>query len=165
MAALRLFICVTAACLLGAPAHAATLAGVRLEPALRVGSQTLELASCGVRDTLWIDHYVAGLYLPKGDSPQAVKDERRAKAVRLKVVNARYLPEHIPEKWRGALNAELADEPMLQVRRAYDRIQDGDVIMFTLVPQRGVTMTVNGRVIVRTITRPLTVMVTPRCGT
>lgn len=46
--------------LIGAAA-AATLAGVQLDPTMKVAGRTLELVSCGVHDTLWIDHYVAGL--------------------------------------------------------------------------------------------------------
>ncbi len=131
-----------------AAAPAVTLAGVHLEDSLRVGRQTLQLASCGVRDTLWIDHYVAGLYLPPGSSIQAAKDPRKAKAVRLKVVNARYLPGNIPDKWRGALSTELRHEPMMRVRRAYDGLSDGDVATFTYTPRNGVTMAVNGKTLV-----------------
>lgn len=135
---------------LAVAAEAATLAGARLPPTLRVASHTLELVSCGVRDTMWIDHYAAGLYLPKGDSPQAAQDERRPKAVRMKVIQARYLPDNIPQKWRRALKTELQHEPMVQVRQAYDRLSDGDVVTFSYVPQAGVTMSVNGKQIVNT---------------
>lgn len=141
---------IVGAALASAAAQAATLAGVRLEPTLRVNGETLALVSCGVRDTMWIDHYAAGLYLPKGDSPKTVQDGRRAKAVRMKVIQARFLPDNIPEKWRGALKSELKHEPMVQVREAYDRIEDGDVVTFTYVPQQGVTMSVNGKTVVNT---------------
>ena len=139
-----------AAALIAVTAQAATLAGVRLEPSVQAGGQTLELVSCGVRNTLWIDHYAAGLYLPKGDDPNAAQDDRRAKAVTMKVIQARYLPENIPEKWRDALKRELQHEPMVQVRQAYDRLSDGDVITFTYVPNKGVTMSVNGETVINT---------------
>ncbi|HEX6267253.1 MAG TPA: chalcone isomerase family protein [Burkholderiales bacterium] len=141
---------IAGAALASAAAEAATLAGVRLEPTLQVGGQTLALASCGVRDTLWIDHYAAGLYLPKGDSPQTVQDGSRPKAVRMKVIQARFLPDNIPEKWRGALKSELRHEPMVRVREAYDRLADGDVVTFAYGPQQGVTMSVNGKTVVNT---------------
>lgn len=135
--------------LIGAAA-AATLAGVQLDPTMKVAGRTLELVSCGVRDTLWIDHYVAGLYVPQGQPPEAADDAKRAKAVRIKVLEARYLPEDVPEKWRGALKSELRHEPMMQVREAYDRLSDGDLVTFTYVPQQGVTMQVNGGTVVQT---------------
>lgn len=81
---------------------------------------------------------------------QAVQDGRQPKAVRLKVIEARYLPQNIPQKWRGALDRELQHEPMMRVRKAYDRLGDGDVVTFTYVPQKGVTMSVNGRARVHT---------------
>ena len=126
-------------------AAAATLAGVQLAPSLELGGRKLELVSCGVRDTLWIDHYAAGLYVPYGSSAHAARDAGAAKAVRLKVIQARYLPERVPEKYREALQRELAREPMVKVRRAYDRLSDGDVVTFTYLPTEGVTMLVNGR--------------------
>lgn len=46
--------------LLAAGAAAAkVVAGVDLPDTIPVGGQPLVLASCGVRDTLWIEHYVA----------------------------------------------------------------------------------------------------------
>ena len=46
-----------------AAAGALTLPGV-----LHVGDQVLAAASCGVRETLWIDHYIATLYVRPGDA-------------------------------------------------------------------------------------------------
>ena len=56
-------------------ATARTLADVQLPPHARLGDRQLALSSCGVRDTLWIEHDVAALYLPSG-SPmtQAMRD-------------------------------------------------------------------------------------------
>lgn len=135
---------------LAGSAAAVELAGVDLEPALEVAGERLELVSCGVRDTLWMDAYAAGLYVPPGASVGATRDERRAKAVRMKIVEARYLPANIPEKWRGTLQSELARDPMARVRRAYDRLGDGDVVTFTYLPAQGVTMAVNGKPLVQT---------------
>lgn len=128
---------------------AATLAGVHLAPTLSVAGQALQLVSCGMRETLWIDHYAAGLYVPPGASAQVARDAKHPKAVRLKIIEARYLPEKIPEKWRGALNSELEREPMVRVRRAYGALREGDEVTFTYAPQEGVTMQVNGRAVMR----------------
>lgn len=128
-------------------AAAATVGGVELPPQMPVSGKRLELVSCGVRDTLWIDHYAAGLYVPPGGSTQAAADPKRPKAVKMKVINAQYLPERIPEKWRKALNSELAREPMVRVRKAYGNLRDGDEVTFTYVPKDGTTMTVNGKVV------------------
>lgn len=131
-------------------AAAATIGGVEMPGTLQVGERVLVLASCGVRDSLWIDHYAAGLYLPSGETTRAVQDQRRAKAVRLHVIEARFLPDRIPEKWRTALNRELAEEPMLRVRAWYEKLSDGDQITFAYRPGEGTTMQVNGRTVVQT---------------
>ena len=128
-------------------AIAATIGGVTLPPTLHVGDRALELVSCGVRDTLWIDHYAAGLYVPTGQSATAAKDGRQTTAVLMKIIQARYLPEDIPSKWRHALAAELQREPMMRVRRAYDGLSNGDVVTFAYVPRQGTTMRVNGRLV------------------
>lgn len=128
---------------------AAMLAGVQLAATLPVGGEALELASCGVRDTLWIDHYVAALYLPPGASMQAARDPASAKAVRMHVVESRYLPERIPQPWREALAGELAREPMFRVRVEYQDLTDGDVVTIAYAPGSGVTMRVNGRTVTR----------------
>jgi hypothetical protein len=138
------------ALLFSANAFGAEVAGVHLEPSVKVGGQSLRLVSCGVRDTLWMDAYAAGLYVPQGSGPQAARVPTRAKAVRMKIINATYLPDDIPEKWRDVLQRELKHEPMAMVRQAYDGLSDGDVVMFTYLPAKGVTMSVNGRQITRT---------------
>ena len=130
------------------PARAAKVGGVELTDALEVSGHRLELASCGVRDTMWIDHYAAGLYVPSGAGAKAAADAKQATAVRMKIINARYLPGDIPAKWRGALDRELGHEPMMRVRRAYDKLQDGDVVTFSYVPSQGVTMQLNDRKVI-----------------
>lgn len=130
-------------------AAAATVAGVQLPDSLTTGAQPLQLVSCGVRDTLWIDHYVAGLYLPPGRTLQELRSPKTAKAVRLQVIDGAWLPERIPGKWRGALEAELEQEPMSRVRTAYRGLSKGDVVTFAYLPGEGVTMSVNRSTVLR----------------
>ena len=130
-------------------AIAVELAGMHLERTLQVGAERLHLVSCGVRDALWMDVYVAGLYVPPAAPAEAVADPDRPKAVLMKIVESRYLPEDIPEKWRHTLRAELARDPMARVRLAYDHLRDGDVVTFAYQPGEGVTMSVNGRPVIR----------------
>lgn len=134
--------------MIGGTASAVTLAGINLAPALDTEAGLLELASCGVRDTLWIEHYVAGLYVPSGDSVHAASDPARAKAVRLHVVDERYLPKRLPEKWREALLRELDPTSMSRIRTAYRALGDRDVLTILYVPQQGVTMWSNGELVV-----------------
>ncbi len=134
---------------------AAAIAGVaegaekQMAATLQVDGWRLHLVSCGVRDPLWLNIYVAGLYVPRGTTAQAVRDPQQTKAVELRVLDARDLPPRIPAKWHDALARELSREPMQRVRQAYRQLHDGDVATFTYAPGRGVTMQVNGRIVVR----------------
>lgn len=142
-------VCVLVSMLAGT-AGAVTLAGVQLAAALETEAGVLELVSCGVRDTLWIEHYAAGLYVPAGGSIHAASDPRRAKALRMHVIDARYLPGDLPEKWRIALLGELDRASMSRVRAAYRTLGDGDVLTILYVPRQGVTMWRNDDLVVHT---------------
>lgn len=129
-------------------ATAVRLAGVELAVVLNTDAGPLELVSCGVRDTLWIEHYVAGLYVPGGDSVRAASDPARAKAVRLHVLDGRYLPKHLPEKWSEALRRELDGSSMSRIRAAYRALGERDILTILYVPQQGVTMWSNDQLVV-----------------
>lgn len=130
------------------PLQAANVAGVEVPETESVAGQQLALSSCGVRDTLWIDHYVAALYLPAGVPPaSAMRDPAQPKAIVLQIVSERLLPEQIPQRWRKALSHELANDPLARVRAAYRGLTAGDRVAVRYAPQRGVSMAVNDRVI------------------
>lgn len=151
MSGARLLRCVagTLACLGAASAAAASLAGVQLQPEIIVDGQPLALASCGVRETLWIDHYVAALYLAPGSPPTAAQDERESKVVRLHIVDSLFLPARIPGKWRRALEREVPPEPMQRLQQAYRRLLDGDALTISYAPRTGLAMRLNGEEVLR----------------
>jgi hypothetical protein len=130
-------------------AAAVMLAGVPLETQLNVGGSALALRSCGIRDTLWIEHYVAALYLPPRASVQAMQDADEAKAVRIRILDRRWLPRELPRKWSAALAAGLPEEPLRQVRAAYSALTLGDDVEIAYAPPRGTEMRVNGRLVAR----------------
>jgi hypothetical protein len=124
-----------------AAASALALPGI-----VQVGDQTLAAASCGTRETLWIDHYAASLYVRPGDSPEhALLDPRRAKALEVRLINKTFMPAEIPRKYRRALEVELGDEAMEQVRDAYRALRSGDVVRIAYLPALGVSVSVNGQ--------------------
>jgi hypothetical protein len=130
-----------------AAAAAVTLAGVPLETYMKVGGDPVALRSCGIRDTLWIDHFVAALYVPPRGSVQAVQDAGQPKAVRIRILDRRWLPHELPRKWSAALEAGLPEEPLRRVHAAYAALALGDDVEITYAPQRGAEMRVNGRLI------------------
>ena len=125
------------------PVVAKTLAGVHLPRFLQTQAGALELASCGVRRTLWIEHYVAALYVPRRANPHALRHVDRPKAVRMHVVDERYLPQEISEKWNDALESALPERSMASVRRVYRMLGQGDVVTIVYVPDHGVTIDLN----------------------
>ena len=131
------------------PAPAVEVAGVKLPQTLRVGAERLVPVSCGVRDTLWIEHYAAALYLQRGVPLSAVRDAKRPAAVMLRMIDTRYMPESIPQKWLEALERTVAPSPLARLRTAYRRLADGDRVLIEYQPRRGVTMRVNGRTVIR----------------
>lgn len=130
------------------PSQARTIAGAQVPAVMQTDAGVLELALCGVRDSLWIEHYVTAVYVPRGASVQAINDAERPKAVRLHIVNSQYLPSEIPQKWRVALQSELDPQQMDKVRSAYKSLRTGDVITTLYTPDDGLRMLVNGRPLV-----------------
>lgn len=124
------------------------IAGVSLPDSVKVGDETLALVSCGVRDTLWIDHYIAALYLPP-DLPmaEALRNPQEPKMIMLHVLGTALLPERIPEQWREPLRIELREDPLTRVREAYQSLAEGDRVHVTSTARQGMTMSVNGQVV------------------
>ena len=135
-----------------APLVSVAAAGALALPAvLQVGDQVLAAASCGTRETLWIDHYVATLYVPPGSAADAaLLDARRAKALEIRLITTRFMPGEIPRKYQRALDADLDDATMSRVREAYRLLRPGDVISIVYVPASGVTLSVNRELVMTT---------------
>jgi len=139
-----------AACLVVAlgwhlPASAQSEARAVLPPTLNDRGRNLQLVSCGMRDTLWIDHYAAGLYIPRGADMQTVRDASSSKGVLIRMITTRYLPDQIPAKWLKALEGTAPPASLANLRRAYRSLNDGDLMSIVYEPAKGVTIRVNGR--------------------
>lgn len=130
-------------------AFSKTVEGVFLPNRLHVQSHVLALAACGVRATLWLEHYVTAVYVPRGASLQALSDPRRPKAIAVHVIEADYFPDDIPSKWRLALERALARTAMAQLRHAYRSLRAGDVMTIVYTPSHGVVLDLNGEPLVR----------------
>jgi hypothetical protein len=124
------------------------LAGVELPASVEVNDHELQLASCGVRDTLWVTHYVAALYVADPDAAaQIAVNPDEPKLIRLDIIDTDWLPEGIPEKWREPLREELARDPYSRVKQHYQALSAGDVVYVYYLPGQGIRMSVNGRLV------------------
>jgi hypothetical protein len=144
---LKLSAVVAAACLsasvTAAPAQAMTIGGARLDTMLASDAGPLQLIACGVRQTLWIRHYALALYAPPGSSALAVRDPHTPKAMRMHVLQDRFLPDNVPEKWREPLRDALQEEQMTTLDGVFASLSTGDVLTVKYVPQQGVSLEVN----------------------
>ena len=137
----------------GAIALALTLlpaTAIQVPGALRVGNQSLPAASCATRDTLWIHHYAAALYLPAKASPAGVLlDPKQPKALHVQILSRSFLPKDLPIKWRETLEAHLDLPSFTSVRLAWRELAVGDRVTIAYLPENGVTLQLNDRVIAR----------------
>lgn len=141
--------------LLAAGAVALTLTflpatAIQVPGALRVGNQSLPAASCATRDTLWIHHYAAALYVPPKASPvSALQDPKAPKALHVQILSRTFLPKDLPIKWRDTLEAHLDLPSFTSVRLAWRELAVGDQVTIAYLPGSGVTLQLNDRIIAR----------------
>ena len=121
-----------------------------LPRALSADGDELRLASCGVREILWVEVYSAGLYLRPGAQPDAAADPAEPAALAVRVHSAMHFPYHMPGKWQRALASGLDAAAMERVERAYQALKDDDLLTVRYAPGAGVKLEVNGRSIVAT---------------
>lgn len=123
---------------------------VQVPGALRVGNQQLPAASCATRETLWIHHYVAALYVPSREAPAAaLQDPKQPKALHIQILSKSFLPKDVPRKWREALEAHLDAPSLASVRHAWRELAVGDQVTILYAPDAGVTLQLNDRVVAR----------------
>lgn len=129
-------------------ALAAALGGAAGAPASgALPGQPLQPAACGVRNTLWIGHYAAQLYVPPGHSIEALSDPRKPKMLRMRMLNTFLMPPEIPHKWREALQSVLDPDAMKRLQEGYERLQSGDTVEVTYQPQKGIEVSINDRTV------------------
>ncbi|HEX6318118.1 MAG TPA: chalcone isomerase family protein [Burkholderiales bacterium] len=107
----------------------------------------LQPAACGVRNTLWIQHYAARLYVPAGTSIEALSDPAKPKMLRMRMLNTFLMPPEIPRKWREALQPVLDPDAMKRLQAGYDGLRDGDSVVVTYQPQKGIALSINDRTV------------------
>lgn len=135
----------TAATLFGAliPAR-----GLPVPQMLQIGTQSLAPASCATRNTLWIHHYAAALYVPPRASPvAALQDPKQPKALQVEILNKAFLPKEMPKRWRRTLESELDGQSLGSIHAAWRGLGAGDRVTIAYAPGPGVSLKVNDRVV------------------
>lgn len=121
---------------------------VQVPSAMRIGNQSLPAASCATRDTLWIHHYVAALYVPPRAAPDAVlQDPKQPKALHVQILSRAFLPRDLPKKWNQTLEQQLDGNALSAVRAAWKQLSVGDQVTIAYAPGPGVTLQLNDRLV------------------
>jgi hypothetical protein len=124
---------------------------IQVPGAVRLGGETLPAATCATRDTLWIHHYAAALYVPARIPPlAALQDPRRAKAFQMQILSKVFLPRDMPGKYRLALEQTLDAASLAAVGAAWRRLAVGDRVMLAYAPGAGLSLQLNEREVAKT---------------
>jgi hypothetical protein len=119
---------------------------IQIPTSLQIGNQSLPAASCATRDTLWVHHYAAALYVPPRESPVlALQDPKRPKALQVQILSKSLLPKEMPKKWRHTLEKELDGQAFNSIRSAWRELSVGDRVTIAYAPGPGVSVKVNDR--------------------
>jgi hypothetical protein len=119
--------------------------------AMRLGDVQLPAASCATRDTLWIHHYAAALYVPPRESAiDALQNPQQPKALHVQILSKAFLPKDLPKKWRETLQSELDSASFGAIRDAWHGLAVGDRVTLAYLPGPGMTLQLNERVVART---------------
>ncbi len=125
-------------------------AAIQVPSGLRVGAEMLPARSCATRDTLWIHHYAAALYVAQRAAPEvALEDPRQPKAVHVQILSTSFLPRDVPKKWNQALQSGLDRASLNAIQNAWHGLSVGDRVTIAYAPGPGVTLQLNERLVAR----------------
>lgn len=134
--------------LLAAPAVAGELEGVTLPDRITVAGQPLVLNGMGLREKVFIDVYVAGLYLPEKtrDAAKAIAADvpKRIEMVMRRSVGKSKLAETMKESIEKAGSREAAKNAGTLAGWMED-VDEDDRIVLEYVPGKGTTVRVKGK--------------------
>ena len=138
-----------------AQAQTVEVEGVKFEPTVQVGGQTLQLNGAGVRTRLMFKVYAAGLYVPQKVNAAAAllaqKGPRRVAIGMLRNVDA----ETFAGSLHDGLKANLTEQQLAGFKaqiealnanlKAIGEAKKGDQINFEFAPDSGTRIIVNGQ--------------------
>ncbi len=134
--------------------QAVEVEGVKFEPAVQVGGQTLQLNGAGVRTRLMFKVYAAGLYVPQKAKSAgellAQKGPRRVEIGMLRTVDAKTFADSLndglkantPEAQLAGFKSQI--ETLHENLKAIGEAKKGDLIQFEFTPEAGTRIIVNG---------------------
>lgn len=132
-------------------AMAATLEGVTLPDTATVGGKTLVLNGMGLREFLWVDVYVGGLYLEtRATTPDAVMAEKGPYRITMNLLHD-VSHKQFADNWMDDLKnnnpgiMQQYSAEATQFVALFDDAKDGDTVVMDFVPGTGLSVTHNGK--------------------
>jgi len=143
------------------PVAAVEVAGIRLDPSVRVGGAQLVLNGAGLRTRFGVEVYVIGIYLPEptASAAQAIDKygPKRISLTFLREVTARQLVDALYEGVRDG----SSDADFVQIKRDADALAEimlplrtakrGDTVSLDYLPHKGAQVIANGRAVGLTV--------------
>jgi len=138
-----------------AQAQAVNLEGIRFEPTVSLGGQTLQLNGAGLRTRAIFKVYAAGLYVPKKSADVsallAEKGPKRVSLGLLRNVDADSfissfndgMKANVPEAQLAVLKPRI--EAFNAILKSIGEAKKGDLISFDYTPEGGTRISVNGQ--------------------
>ena len=137
-------------------AQSAALEGQSFEDHIRVANTELRLNGLGLRGVMFINGYVAGLYLPtKASNLTDIAASAGPKRLQLRMMRAASADDFVDalvggmRKNSSATELQELDDRIAQLTRfiqAAGAARVGDVVNFDYLPEVGTTLAVNGKV-------------------
>ena len=132
-----------------------TLSGVTIPKKMMVGKTVLVLNGAGVREKMWIDLYVCGLFVKaKTTNAQNIIDSKEHGAIKLQIVSSLITSKKMSDAVEDGFKNSIG-KPTKDMRAKIDKfksifadseIKDGDIYDIVYIPSKGVVVFKNGKI-------------------
>jgi len=130
---------------------AGELAGISMPDTITVEGKELVLNGMGLREKMWIDVYVAGLYLEgPSDDAQKILDSDQAKYIRMHFLYKKVTAKKLVGAWNDGLKNNAGSQ-MDELKSGLEELNSwmadvvkGDEMVFSSIPGKGLGVEVKG---------------------
>jgi len=132
-----------------------TFGDVTMPRKMMIGKTVLQLNGAGVREKLWIDLYVCGLYVKtKTTDANTIIDSKEHCSMKLQIVSSlitsKKMNDAVEDGFKNALG-----KPTKEMRKkidafkaifSKDEIEEGDIYDIVYIPSKGIVVFKNGKI-------------------
>ncbi|MDF1672070.1 MAG: chalcone isomerase family protein [Vicingaceae bacterium] len=132
-----------------------TFGDVTIPKKMMVGKTVLQLNGAGVREKMWIDLYVCGLFVKtKTTNAQNIIDSKEHCAIKIQIVSSLITSKKMSDAVEDGFKNSLG-KPTKEMRVKIDKfksffaeseIEDGDIYDIIYIPSKGVVVFKNGKI-------------------